>query len=296
LKPVYNGKEKDYDLADAPLPTFGLLDLDKYNRLTVQTSRGCPHSCEFCASSVILTDKYKQKPVANVLQEIDKISELWKNPFLEFADDNSHVNKGYWKELLPALTKKRLRWFAETDISVSEDTELLGLMRQTGCVQVLIGLESPITTGLEGLELKNDWKVKKFPEYKERIDTIQSHGITVNGCFIIGLDGHTPEIFGQVFEFVKELELYEVQITIATPFPGTPFYDRLKKEGRLLEPDNWKKCTLFDLNFKPQGMSEKELRNGFMELGKKIYNEEFTKWRRNTFKAKLRQRKPEKPK
>jgi radical SAM superfamily enzyme YgiQ (UPF0313 family) len=288
LKNVYNGRECNYDLKDAPIPRFDLLDISKYNRLTVQTSRGCPHLCEFCASSVLLTHKYKQKPAEKVLSEIETILKLWSHPFLEFADDNSFVNKNYWKELLPKLKDKHLKWFAETDLSVSQDEELLDVMRDSGCAQLLIGLESPVDTVLHGVELRTDWKYKKFDQYKEAIKTIQSHGITVNGCFVLGLDGHTTDIFDEVFAFVKETELYEVQITVLTPFPGTPLYTRLEKEGRLLEPGQWKKCTLFDIMYEPKNMSVEELAHGFRQLGVKLYSEDFTNWRRNTFKNYLR--------
>ncbi|MCK5489821.1 MAG: radical SAM protein [Gemmatimonadetes bacterium] len=284
---IYDARPHDYDLAEAPVPAFELLDISHYNRLTVQASRGCPHRCEFCASSVLLTDRYKQKPVDNVAREIDRILEIWDRPFIEFADDNALVNRAYWKELLARLSTKRLRWFAETDLSVARDSELLDLMRESGCAQVLIGLESPVEDGLPGLELISDWKRKRFPEYREAIQEIQSHGITVNGCFVIGLDGQTPEIFDQVFEFVRDSGLYEVQITILTPFPGTPLYDRLLDEGRILEPRAWDRCTLFDLNYRPQNMSPKELADGFKQLSVRLYSEEFTQWRRNRFKEAL---------
>lgn len=288
LKPRYGKRRNGYDLADAPVPAFELLDISKYNRLTVQTSRGCPHLCEFCASSVLFTDRYKQKPVSNVLREIDRILSIWDQPFIEFADDNTFVDSAYWKELLIPLRRKQIRWFAETDLSVANDGELLHLMRETGCAQLLIGLESPSLTGLRGLELKSDWKLIKQPHYREAIARIQSHGITVNGCFIIGLDGQTTDVFDEIFAFVKETKLYEVQITILTAFPGTPLYDRLLNEDRLIEPDNWKKCTLFDVNFRPANMSSKDLRNRFHDLALKLYSEDFTNWRRNTFKESLR--------
>ena len=118
-------------------------------------------------------------------------------------------------------------------------------MRKSGCAQVLVGLESPVEAGLHGLELRSDWKRRRFPDYRAAIDEIQAHGITVNGCFVIGLDGHTPEIFDQVFDFVRDSGLYEVQITILTPFPGTPLYDRLEREHRILEPGAWDRCTPF---------------------------------------------------
>ena len=288
LQQCYQAPHDTFDMADAPVPAFELLDVSKYNRLTVQTSRGCPHHCEFCASSVVLTGRYKQKPVAKVLHEIDRIQAIWDHPFIEFADDNTFVNHAYWRELLPALRGRHLRWFAETDLSVADDPWLLELMRETGCAQVLVGLESPSETGLGGLELRNDWKLRKFPQYKEAIRAIQSHGITVNGCFVLGLDGHTTGVFDQVMAFVRDTGLYEVQITIQTPFPGTPLYERLEREGRLIEPTDWKTCTLFDVNFRPLGMSVEELRQGFRKLAVELYSEEFTSWRRGNFKTWLR--------
>ena len=290
LQPRYGRIDSDFSLADAPMPAFELLDVSRYNRITVQTSRGCPHHCEFCASSPVLTHRYKQKPIGKVLAEIDAICKIWTRPFLEFADDNSFINRKYWKELLPQLRKRRLRWFAETDISVAEDDDLLHEMREAGCAQVLIGLESPVEAGLPGIELRSNWKFKKLSCYRDAVRNVQAHGITVNGCFVLGMDGQTVDIFDSVRDFVRESELYEVQITVLTAFPGTPLYSRLAREGRLIEPTNWKKCTLFDVNFEPSHMSAAELRAGFRSLGVELYSEEFTNWRRRTYKERLRGR------
>lgn len=290
LKSRYGSYESGFDLADAPMPAYELLDISKYNRLTVQTSRGCPHSCEFCAGSNLISSCYKQKPIEKVLAEVDRICELWEHPFIEFADDNSFVNRAYWRELLPQLKQRHVKWFTETDLSVARDPELLQMMREAGCAQVLIGLESPTEAPLDHLEQNANWKHAKFREYKESIRTIQSHGITVNGCFIIGLDGQTPSVFDEIYDFVREAELYEVQITILTPFPGTALYSRLARSDRLIEPTNWKKCTLFDVNFRPLGMAAQELRAGFHGLAVKLYSDAFTQWRRDTFKRNLQQR------
>jgi radical SAM superfamily enzyme YgiQ (UPF0313 family) len=268
------------------MPSFEMLDIGKYNRLTVQASRGCPMRCEFCASSVLLTERYAQKPIERVLAEINQICRLWRRPFLELADDNAFVNKPYWKRLLPQLADKHIHWFAETDLSVAEDEELLDLMRRAGCAQVLIGLESPTRTGLAGLELKGDWKHARWPRYRQAIQTIQSHGIRVNGCFVLGLDGHTVEIFDAVLDFARDSELYDVQITLQTPFPGTPLYERLRGEGRLLYDGQWERCTLFDVNYRPQPMTPEELRTGFHRLAVELYSEERTKWRRENFNHK----------
>ncbi len=289
LQQRYGTRECDFDLEDSPLPAFELLNINSYNRLTVQTSRGCPHCCDFCAGSRLLTSRYKQKPVSKVIAEIDKICSIWPHPFIEFADDNSMVNRSYWKELLSELVPRRIRWFTETDVAVADDPELLTLMREAGCAQVLIGFESPRADELTGIELNSDWKSKRAPRYAEAIKTVQSHGVTVNGCFVLGLDSHSTDIFDQVYEFVHQTELYEVQITIMTPFPGTLLYERLSREKRLIAPENWKACTLFDVNFLPARMSPEELRARFRKLIARIYSDEFTASRRAAFKKNLRQ-------
>ncbi|MHC4992977.1 MAG: B12-binding domain-containing radical SAM protein, partial [Planctomycetota bacterium] len=283
LRPVYDGRDRQFDLADAPLPAYELLDIDRYNRLTVQTSRGCPWRCSFCAASPMLTNRYKQKPLDKVLREIDTIRELWPRPFIEFADDNLFVNRAYWHELLPQLAERRLKWFAETDLSVSEDGELLDKARRAGCVEVLVGFESPVEQGLDGIELRRNWKLRNWPTYKRAIHRIQSHGIRVNACFALGLDGHGPDVFDALFDFVAEAAPFDVQITYLTPFPGTPLHQRLRGEGRLTHDGQWERCTLFDVNYEPQPMTAEQLRLGFHDLASRLYCDEFTTWRKDNF-------------
>ena len=288
LEPYYNAGRAEFGLQDAPMPAFELLDIERYNRLTVQSSRGCPHRCAFCASSILLTKQYKQKPATKVLAEIDRIKALWEHPFIEFADDNTFVNKAYWKELLPELKKRKIRWFTETDVSVAEDDELLALMRASGCAQVLIGFESPAAASLDQLETRQNWKYQQQARYKKAIEGIQSHGISVNGCFVLGLDSHDTSIFEEVYTFAQDSGLHEVQITLQTPFPGTPLYDSLLRENRIIDKDGWEKCTLFDINFMPKKMSVAELSQGFKELTASMYSEEATRARHAHFKTQLR--------
>jgi radical SAM superfamily enzyme YgiQ (UPF0313 family) len=125
LQPFYREEHPaTYDLSRSPIPRFDLLSREKYNRITVQTSRGCPHDCEFCAGSKLFGPGYRQKPVNLVVKEIEMIKEIWPTPFIEFADDNTFVNKKWAKEFLTALVPLDVKWFTETDISVAEDEEL----------------------------------------------------------------------------------------------------------------------------------------------------------------------------
>lgn len=283
LAEVYRSEE-EYDLADAPVPRYDLLDPARYNRLTIQTERGCPWRCEFCASSILLTSRYKMKPAANVAKELAAIQEIWPRAFIELADDNSFVNKHRSRELVDVIGEAGVRWFTETDVSVAEEPELLSAMRRSGCAEVLIGFESPTARGLEGIELKKNWKRRQLDSYRAAVTAIQEHGIAVNACFVLGLDGDGPDVFDAVHEFVEELHPFDVQITVLTAFPGTPLYARLLAEGRVITPGDWDKCTLFDVNHRPLRMTPDELRHGLVDLGRRLYSDEATQRRRTGFK------------
>ncbi len=288
LERVYGPAGRGYDLADAPVPRFDLLDPHRYNRLTVQTQRGCPWRCEFCASSVLLTPRYKLKPVRKVVEEIRAIKDVWPRPFIEFADDNTFVDKRHSRELAEAVAEHHVRWFTETDISVADDLELLAMMKEAGCAEILVGLESPTAAGVDGIELRRNWKRQQVGRYRDAVERIQSCGIAVNACFVLGLDGDGPEVFDAVERFVEETGPFDVQITVMTPFPGTPLYERLRREGRLLEEAAWDRCTLFDVVFRPLRMSVEELEHGLVSLGRRLYSDEATQRRRRAFKDQWR--------
>lgn len=287
LKPYYKAA-RPYDLGQSPVPHYAFLDKSKHNRITVQTTRGCPHDCEFCAASRIL-GPYRKKPVELIVRDIKAIKRAWKNPFIEFADDNTFVDKEWSKKLLSAMIPLNIRWFTETDISVAQDDELLHLLRPSGCRQLLIGFESAVKGNLKGME-RNDWKLKQYDCYLSAIDKIQSNGVSVNGCFILGLDSDEPGIFEKTRDFIEESQLLEAQITFLTPFPGTRLYQRLKREGRLLKDVFWDRCTLFDINFVPKNMTVEQLENGLAWLGSQIYSEEAYNRRRIHYKQIVKQR------
>jgi radical SAM superfamily enzyme YgiQ (UPF0313 family) len=236
----------------------------------------------------MLTPGFQVKPVHKVLEEIRAIKRVWPRPFIEFADDNTFVNKTHAKALMRALAPERIRWFTETDIAVADDPELLTLMREAGCVEVLIGLESPHFDGLEGVELRRNWKQGRVATYHEAIERIQSAGITVNGCFVLGMDMDGPSVFDDIATFVEESGLFEVQVTVLTPLPGSALYDRFKREGRLIADGQWNRFTLFDVTFEPASMPVSELETGLVELGKRLYTPEARQDRQRSFRAQAR--------
>lgn len=119
------------------------------------------------------------------------------------------------------------------------------------------------------------------------METIQSHGIALNACFVLGLDGDGPGVFDAVAAFVEDTDPFDVQITVMTPFPGTPLYSRLLSEGRILEPGAWELCTLFDVNYRPLNMTVQDLESGLVELGRHLYSQTSTERRRRGFKRQV---------
>lgn len=280
LSPVYKA-ERAYDLAESPIPRFDLLEVERYNRLTVQTARGCPWECEFCAASIRLGGGYRCKPIDRILAEFDAIRRIWSHPFIEFADDNTFANKRHGHALMDAMKGCGFRWFTETDVSIASDVALLAKMKRAGCAQILIGFEDP--WNVSGIELKADWKSRQVDSYLESIKRIQDQGITVNGCFVLGLDSHGPDVFDRYWDFIQRSNLFEVQLTFLTPFPGTPLYDRLAREGRLIHAKDWRRRTLFDICYQPKRMTVDQLREGFIALAKKVYADEEVERRRREF-------------
>lgn len=266
----------------AALPRFDLLEGRPYNRVTVQTSRGCPRACEFCAASLRITSRFNQKPVQAVIAEIRAARRHFREAFFEFADDNTFLHRPWSKELLRALAREEIRYFTETDASVADDPELCDLLAASGCKQVLIGFESPAEDDLEGMDPAG-WKRRQVPRLRRVVETLQSRGVSVNGCFILGLDNHTPDVFPRVLDAVRASGLAEVQYTVLTPFPGTPLYDRLRREERLLRDRYWDRCTLFDVNFRPKRMSVEELERGLRWLFRETYSAQETSRRVRSF-------------
>jgi radical SAM superfamily enzyme YgiQ (UPF0313 family) len=288
LARVYQGaRERVFEPDLYAVPRFDLLAGRSYNRVTVQTSRGCPRACEFCAASLRITARFQQKPVDRVIAEIRAARGYVEEPFSELADDNTFLDRRWAEDFLRAVTPEGIRYFTETDVSVADDPALCDRLAASGCRQLLIGFESPRPDDLQGLD-PAEWKRRRAPRLRRVIDTLQSRGVSVNGCFILGLDAHTPDVFAEILEFVRASGLAEVQYTVLTPFPGTPLYARLRREGRLLRERFWDRCTLFDVTFVPKRMTVEELEAGLRWLFAETYSRQATEARLQGFVAQRR--------
>lgn len=272
LRPRYRGV-RPFDLADSPVPRLDLLGAKDRPRYTLQTSRGCPLACDFCAASRTL-GPYRTKPAAVIERELDSIRALRKHACIELADDNTFVARKDHAELLGTLERSGTRWFTESDWRLGERPEILERLADAGCVQVLVGVET-LMPRHEGFGAK----AAPLPRVMEALHAIQEAGVAVIGCFVVGGDGEDFETMHALGEFLLSCPLADVQLTVQTPFPGSPLRARLEREGRLLSDRGWESCTLFDVAYKPDRLSADQLESGFRNLVKYTFAAEPTRRR-----------------
>lgn len=272
LKRIYR-PAKTWNLSDSPMPDFALQGKRSPQRWTIQTQRGCPWACEFCGASRLLGPP-RYKPVNRIAAELCAVKKLDRTPWIELADDNTLAGRKDSFELLEEIANANVRYFTESDWRIGSDPKLVRALADSGCVQVLVGIES-LNFQYTGMGKKNS----DLPQIMDAVDAIQDAGISVNGCFIAGADGETPRSLDAMGAFIRESSLAEVQLTIQTPFPGTGLFRRLNSEGRLLKDRDWSWYTLFDVVFEPGEMTVAELEKGFKRTGLSVFSKSAAKKR-----------------
>ncbi|MDA7979518.1 MAG: B12-binding domain-containing radical SAM protein [Pirellulales bacterium] len=259
LRRIYRGTGP-FDLAQAPLPRFDLLGERAPARWTLQTERGCPFACDFCGASRLL-GPFREKPIERIRAELVEINRYSQRPWLELADDNTFAGGRDVDELLTTLGDSGARYFTEVDWRIGERPDVLQRLAESGCVQVLIGVES-LEFRYPGMGAKQGQTERMM----DAIRAIQEAGVVVNGCFIVGADGETDASLDHLTRFILESPLAEVQITLQTPFPGTGLFERLKHRGRLLADRGWSHYTLFDVTYHPKPLTVEQLESGFRRV------------------------------
>ena len=210
---------------------------------------------------------WREKPPEKVGVELGAICAIEPRPVVELADDNTFVGQRAVGPLLEALAGSGIRYFTEVNWRIGERPEVLAGLASSGCVQVLVGLES--------LELRHGGMGPKGAPLARMIDAveaIQATGVAVVGCFIVGADGESEASLDRLGTFLENAPLADVQLTLQTPFPGTALYRRLQNEGRLLNDRGWPHYTLFDVTYQPDTMSVEALESGFREVVQRVFS------------------------
>jgi radical SAM superfamily enzyme YgiQ (UPF0313 family) len=264
--------DKVVDLKDSPIPRFDLLKAENYSYIWLQTSRGCPHDCEYCTASKIFGKGYRRKSIDQVLNELLFIKSRFQGKQIFFADDNFLAQKQAIRPLIEKITDLNIRWNAQCDISIGDDDDFLKLLKKSGCVLLFIGFETISEEGLKQID-KHNWKYQQLRNYSRNIQNIQMRGIGVMGAFMVGLDSDDISTFDRIRDFIITNNLYHASITILTPICGTRLRNRLILENRIL-PTNWDDYTGYNVNFIPHRMTKQDLENGITKLYKHIFNKE----------------------
>ena len=263
LKPVYQS-EKFTDYSHQKPPRWDLIKTKDIFQVAIQTSRGCPFNCDFCLVSKLFGRKMRFRDIDNVVEEI-KAS---PSKYIFFVDDNLTINKKFAKELMKAIKPLGISWGCMSSIDVASDDELLGLMADSGCFNILIGFES---LNPASLDETNKLHNKAATIYEPAIRKIHSHGIHINASFVVGFDNDTLSEFDNIFNFSMRTSMPSVNLHLLAAPPGSEIHKKYKGEGRL--PNCKPECgsghfpTLHYMN-----MSQIDLFERYMETIHRLYS------------------------
>lgn len=247
-----------------------------YTYANIQTTRGCPMRCDFCSVHTFNGSKYRERPVDEVLDEIETIDD----ERLFFVDDNLI---GYTKDsanraiqLFKGMIDRGIKkdWYCQASLNIADNEEVLKYAAESGCRMILIGIESEKVDQLQETNKKINIKIG-VDHYEEAFQRIHKHGISVLGALVFGLDSDSLEDLKNRTKFAIESGIDAMQATIVTPLPGTSLFKRLEKDGRLLYtnfPKDWEHYHFFEVSHQPIKMSPEELTIAMKECWTELWD------------------------
>jgi len=258
-------------LSATPQADFHLVDMKRYSAMSVQYSRGCPFSCEFCDIIEIYGRVPRTKSNQQMLAEFDALKALGWRGTVFVVDDNFIGNKKNVRQLLPELAEWQKRngypfsLLTESSVNLADDKPLLESMRDAGFRRVFLGIETPVAESL-----KEAQKSQNRGDLLASVKTIQSYGMEVMAGFIVGFDNDPEDIFERQIDFIRRSGIPLAMVGLLNALPDTQLWRRLKREGRLLgETDG--NNTVCTLNFKTR-MDPALLIQGYQKIMRTIYS------------------------
>src|SRR5215471_140420 len=270
-KPSYQATERP-PLSATPLAHFHLANLKRYSAMSVQYSRGCPFSCEFCDIIEIYGRVPRTKSNEQMIAELDALrAARWRGTVF-IVDDNFIGNKKNVRTLLPELTEWQERngrpfsFLTEASVNLAEDAPLLEGMRQAGFSRVFLGIETPDEECLKEAQKQQNMRRSLL----DSVNRIQSYGMEVMGGFIVGFDHDPEDIFERMINFIRDSAIPLAMVGLLNALPDTQLWRRLSREGRLLgeSTGNNTNCSL---NFVPK-MDPRRLVEGYQSIMRTIYS------------------------
>jgi len=272
-----------------PLPRRDLLNEKFYFPLKLlETTRGCPHRCDFCGVSKFFGYRYRNRPIGEIERELatlfqkgpamspalKKILSVFskdlpyflKRRLLYIIDSNIAGDKRFCLDLLSLLKEFDLLWYGHAPVSTAFDQGLLEAFARSGCIAINLGFESFSTKNLHTMGKRFNQPLR----YAEAVEKIHDRGIGIMGTFIVGLDDDDPGVFQRIIDFCVDSRLDWALAFIMAPYPGTDSFQRLEKEGRILCRD-WEKYDSLNVVYQPSLMSVEELERGVRTIWKEVF-------------------------
>ncbi|NGX95747.1 MAG: B12-binding domain-containing radical SAM protein, partial [Candidatus Afipia apatlaquensis] len=224
-------------MAAFPLPAYELLPLNKYFIGSIQFSSGCPYQCEFCDIPALYGRNPRLKSPEQVIAELDKMLECGLAGAVYFVDDNFIGNRKATLDLLPHLIEwqKRngyaIQFACEATLNIAKRPEILSLMREAYFTTLFAGIETPDPDALKAMSKQHNMMVPIL----EGVRTLNGYGLEVVSGIILGLDTDKLDAGEGILDFIDQSQIPLLTINLLQALPRTPLYDRLKREGRLIE-------------------------------------------------------------
>jgi radical SAM superfamily enzyme YgiQ (UPF0313 family) len=257
-------------LSETPIPDFGLANMKRYSAMSVQYSRGCPFSCEFCDIIEIYGRIPRTKSNQQILAEFDALKALGWRGTLFIVDDNFIGNKKNVRQLLPDIAAWQkangypFELITESSVNLADDEPLLATMRDAGFHRVFLGIETPVEESLHEAQ-----KSQNRGNLLESVKTIQRYGIEVMAGFIVGFDNDPEDIFERQIDFIRRSAIPLAMVGLLNALPDTQLWKRLDREGRLLGEASGNN-TVCTFNFKTR-MDPAFLVRGYQRIMQTIY-------------------------
>jgi radical SAM superfamily enzyme YgiQ (UPF0313 family) len=266
LQKIYRAPQMP-SLAGLPVPRWDLLDLKRYGpfrTFTLLSSRGCPMQCEFCSERLYLGGGFRVRPVEDMVEEIKRCGS--KNIF--FGDSDFGGKRAHAIELMEALIPLKLRWSALWTSFLCYDDQYMDLAKRSGLLHVNMGLESINSETLKGMNKK----FNKVEKYGVMLEGLRKRGISYSLNFIFGWDNETPEVFRNTLQFLHREKVPVAYFNILCPEKGTMFYERMKREDRILRLEDIGRFPGEFCHIRPKNFTADELERNVQEMYLKFYN------------------------
>lgn len=268
------------DVTASPIPRFDLIDFDDYAEITVQFSRGCPFRCEFCDIIELYGRRPRTKTPKQMIAELNRLYELGYRGTVEFSDDNLIGNKKavklFLRELIPWQQARGypFEFATEATLNLSDDDELLSLLRSANFFALFVGVETPDPEVLRSIQKTQNSR----RDLVESVRKIQSAGMFVAGGFIVGFDSERKSVARAMVDFIEEAAIPVCMVGLLYALPNTQLTRRLAREHRL-HPANGRVVDMGDTDQMTAGLNfdtvrpRSEILRDFSQIISAVYNE-----------------------